>query len=179
MSEFNGLGLHLGNLSRLSKAQSRSISAENPTGEKGKGAMVEPDPRGPARELGVGWKCCPCKPNLEPGETLVLADITGPGAIQSMWLVGNVTRDSILRIYWDGQEQPSVETPVCDFFAVPWIKFDEFGNKGPLVLVNSLPVCVNPNRAMNCFWEMPFRQKCRITFENNHPTDPSVCYLPD
>ena len=49
---FNGMGLHLGNLSRLSEAESRSISPENPTGERGKGAMAIPEPTtSPAREL--------------------------------------------------------------------------------------------------------------------------------
>ena len=44
MASFNGLGMHMGNLAILSDAESRSISAENPTGEKGKGAMATPDP---------------------------------------------------------------------------------------------------------------------------------------
>ena len=44
-------------------------------------------------------------------------------------------RFSILRIYWDGQEQPSVECPVGDFFACGWGKYAQ---------VTSLPVCVNP-----------------------------------
>ena len=176
MTEFNGLGLNLGNLSRLSTAKTRSISAENPTGEKGRGGMAEPDPKGAARELGVGWKCSPCKRDIQPGETYVLADITGPGAIQSMWFGGKVNRDSILRIYWDDQKQPSVETPMCDFFAAPWVKFDEGGSRGPLILVNSIPVCVNPSRGMNCFWEMPFRRNCRITIQNGHPTETSTFF---
>ena len=66
MSAFNGLGLHLGNLSRVSSAKTRSISAENPTGEKGRGAQAEADPNGPARELGRGWKCSPSLP-IEAG----------------------------------------------------------------------------------------------------------------
>jgi len=176
MNEFNGLGLNLGNISRLSKAQTRSICAENPTGEKGKGAMANPEPDGPARELGQGWKCSPCKRNIKPGEIYVIADIKGQGAIQSMWFGGDVNRDTILRIYWDGQEQPSVETPMCDFFGAPWVKFDESGTKGPLVQLQSLPVCINPNRGMNCFWEMPFRHTCKITIQNNHPEKPKTLF---
>jgi hypothetical protein len=42
-SEFNGLGLNLGNLSRLSNAETRSISAENPTGAKGQGGRYLPN----------------------------------------------------------------------------------------------------------------------------------------
>ena len=44
MSEFNGFGLNLGNLSQLSDAQTRSISAENFTGEKGKGRAISTMP---------------------------------------------------------------------------------------------------------------------------------------
>ena len=59
-SEFNGLGLNLGNLYRVSKAQSRSISPENFTGEKGKAGMAtEGTGKNAARELGQGWKVSP------------------------------------------------------------------------------------------------------------------------
>ncbi len=93
-----------------------------------------------------------------------------------MWFGGTVTRDFILRIYWDGQTQPSVEVPLCDFFGAPWIKYDEGHTKGPLVRLQSLPVCVNPNRGFNCFWEMPFRQSCRVTIENRHPKSVGHCF---
>ena len=57
---FNGLGLHLGNLARLSNAETRSISAENPTGGKGQGGMAtEGTGAVAARELGPGWKVSP------------------------------------------------------------------------------------------------------------------------
>ena len=176
MNEFSGLGMNLGNLSRLSRATTRSISAENPTGEKGLGAMAEPDSAGPARELGQGWKCRPCIRNIPPGETVTLADIKGSGAIQSTWFGGYVGRDFILRIYWDGQSQASVECPLGDFFALPWVRSGEQGQKGPLVHVNSLPVCVNPNRGLNCFWEMPFRRHCLITLQNIGPSESRTCF---
>jgi len=176
MAAFNGLGMNLGNLARLSGAETRSISAENPTGGKGAGAMAEADPDGPARELGRGWKCRPCKRDVKPGETYTLADIAGPGAIQSMWFGGHVGRDFILRIYWDGQEAPSVETPLCDFFAIPWVRLTEGGSGGPLVRVNSLPVSVNPSRGLNCFWEMPFGKHCRITVTNIGPKEDRTCF---
>jgi hypothetical protein len=69
--QFNGLGRHLGNLAWLSDAETRSISAENPTGGKGMGAMADPAPDGPARELGRGWKCRPYV-SVGPGETTTL-----------------------------------------------------------------------------------------------------------
>jgi hypothetical protein len=56
-ADFNGLDLNLGNLHRTAKAQSRSISPENFTGEKGKAGMAtEGTGKNCARELGQGWK---------------------------------------------------------------------------------------------------------------------------
>jgi len=177
MTQFNGLGLHLGNLSRLSRAKTRSISAENPTGEKGRGGMAPPDPNGSARDLGLGWKCRPAVP-VEQGQTVTLADIEGPGAIQSIWFGGTVmNRDAILRIYWDGQDAPSVECPLSDFFAQPWpLQDPRRPTAGPFAPVNSLPVSVNACRGMNCFWEMPFRSRCRMTVENRSPRDSMRVY---
>jgi len=146
-------------LSLLSRARSRSISPENFNGEKGKGGMATEGAAAKwgARELGQGWKVSPCI-SIAAGQTFTLADIEGPGQIQQIWMTptGN-WRFSILRIYWDGAEHPSVECPVGDFFASGWSKF------APL---SSLAVCVNPGSAFNCYWQMPFRKRCRITFEN-------------
>jgi len=60
MSAFNGLGMGLGNLSRLSAARTRSISAENFGGEKGRGGMAtEGTGAHAAHDLGLGWKVSP------------------------------------------------------------------------------------------------------------------------
>jgi len=155
---FNGLGMGLGNLSRLSKAQTRSISPENFTGEKGKAAMSTDGPAmNAARDLGQGWKVSPYV-RVPAGETFVMADVKGEGAIQQIWLTPAGTwRFAILRIYWDGETEPSVECPVGDFFACGW---------GQYAQVSSLPVCVNPGSAFNCYWEMPFRKGFKMTIEN-------------
>ena len=145
---FNGLDMNMGNLSRLSNAQSRSISPENFTGEKGKGAMADPvrdkdvrnkaNAAGPAKDLGKGWKVNPFI-IVKPGETVTIAEIDGPGAIQQIWMTptGN-WRFSILRMYWDDEKEPSVECPVGDFFASA---FNEYAQ------LSSLAVCVNPGSA--------------------------------
>ncbi|MFZ5517269.1 MAG: glycoside hydrolase family 172 protein [Candidatus Zhuqueibacterota bacterium] len=157
-SAFNGLYMDMGNLPRLSNAQTRSISPENFTGEKGKGGMsTDGLAAKAARDLGQGWKVSPYI-HIKSHETYVLAEITGSGAIQQIWMTpsGN-WRFSIIRFYWDGETEPSVEVPVGDFFACGWGKYAH---------VNSLPVCVNPGSAFNCYWVMPFRKSCKITMEN-------------
>ncbi|NWG22656.1 MAG: DUF2961 domain-containing protein [Chloroflexi bacterium] len=158
MTGFNGLGMHLGNLAHLSKARTRSISPENVTGEKGQGGRaIDGTGASCARDLGVGWKISPSI-RIAPGETRVLADVRGSGAIQHIWMTPTGHwRHTILRIYWDDQETPSVECPVGDFFACGW---------GQYAQVSSLAVCVNPGSAFNCYWEMPYRKGYRITMTN-------------
>ncbi len=137
MTDFSGLGLHLGNLSRLSSAQTRSICPEQTSGEKGRGGMSVDGPAAhSARGLGPGWKISPFVV-IEPGATHTLADIQGMGAIQHIWmtLAQGKRRHTILRAFWDGQPHPSIECPVGDFFANGWETFAP---------VSSLAVCVNP-----------------------------------
>lgn len=168
---FNGLNLHLGNLYRLSQAESRSISPENFTGEKGKGGMAtEGTGANAARDLGQGWKVSPSI-DIEAKSTFTLAEIEGPGAIQHIWLTptGN-WRFSILRMYWDDEENPSVESPLGDFFACGW---------GQYAQISSLAVCVNPGSAFNSYWVMPFRKKCKITLENIDENKMRVYYQID
>lgn len=168
MTQFNGLGMNLGNLSKLSHAKTRSISPENFTGEKSKGGMaIEGTGAECARDLGQGWKISPSIV-IHAGETFQLADIEGPGAIQQMWMTPTgLWRFSIIRIYWDDQEYPSVECPVGDFFASGW---------GSFAQLTSLSVCVNPGSAFNCYWEMPFKKKCRITMTNIADVDMRLYY---
>jgi len=158
MTTFNGLGMNLGNLAYLAKAHTRSISPENFTGEKGKGGMaVEGLGSKAARDLGVGWKISPCV-QIQPGETFVMGEVNGSGAIQQIWMTPTGHwRYNILRIYWDGLDTPAVECPVGDFFACGWGKYWQ---------VNSLPVCVNPGFAFNSYWEMPFRKGFKVTMTN-------------
>ena len=171
MEPFNGLEMNLGNLSRLSGAGTRSISAENP--ERGEGARARwPSPSPTARRAswaGAG-SAAPTSASSSRARRTRWPRSTAPGAIQSMWLGGNVSRDFILRIYWDGQEAALGRVPALRFLRHALDRYDEQRHAGPLVPVNSLPVSVNPNRGLNCFWEMPFRGHCRITIENLHPT---------
>jgi hypothetical protein len=165
---FNGLGMHLGTLARLSSAQTRSISPENFSGAKGQGGMAtEGTGAQHARGLGRGWKISPSI-RIAPGEAREIALIEGSGAIQHIWLTPTGHwRHSILRIYWDGAERPSVECPVGDFFASGWNAYAQ---------ISSLPVCVNPRSGLNCYWEMPFQKGCRITLTNQDEKEMTLYY---
>ena len=156
---FSGIANSMSTMHRLSEAKSRSISAENPTGEPGQGGRAETGVSAScARELGVGWKINPYV-LIEPGQESVLADIHGAGAIEHIWMtIGPAAwREMILRMYWDDAPVPAVEVPAGDFFANGWNEYAP---------VNSLPICVNPARAFNCYWTMPFFKRARITMEN-------------
>jgi len=167
----HGLFPGVSSLAMLSSAKSRSITAENPTGRKGGGGRdVEGISAERAEKLGPGWKINPAV-MIQPGQTFDMADITGPGSIQHVWMTpGGHWRFLILRIYWDDQDVPSVECPVGDFFAAGW------GHYWPL---SSLAVCVNPGSALNCYWPMPFRQRCRMTLENIAAEEVVVYYQVD
>ncbi len=162
-------GKLMSGLSAMSDAVSRSVSPENFTGEKGKGGMAtEGCGASAARDLGQGWKVSPCV-SIAPGETFTLANITGQGRIRHIWIVdsSNMNRRTVIRMYWDGAEQPSVEAPLGDFFA----SADYSGwNR-----LSSLAVCVGPKRGFNCYWDMPFYSHCKITLQNIH-TEPIFVY---
>ena len=169
MSLPEGLNFGLGSLPLLSSAQTRSISAENPDGSVGGGAKAEPKPDSAAAWLGKGWKVRPCI-TLPAEGTVTLADIAGPGVIQHIWITARevVYTDAVLRMFWDGEEAPSVEVPLGDFFAC---------GHGVRTHVNSLPVAVNPVGGFNCYWPMPFVRSARITIENQgHEEVPGFFY---
>jgi D-arabinan exo alpha-(1,3)/(1,5)-arabinofuranosidase (non-reducing end) len=161
----------LDNLFVLSDSQTRSISPENFTGEKGKAGMAtEGTGKGASSELGQTWKVSPSV-RIKAHTTFTLADIKESGTIRHIWMTptGN-WRHSIIRFYWDGEEEPSVECPVGDFFAC--------GNQ-QYCQINSLAVCVNPGSAFNCYWPMPFRKSARITMENIDNKDMVLYYQVD
>jgi len=144
----------------LMDAESRSINPENPAGEKGAGGKA-------ASPLGPGRKGRPLI-DIAQGETAVLADIAGPGVISHIWITIQdktdkgvfVLRDFVLRMYWDGEDEPSVEVPLGDFFC------NGFSAK---CQVYSMPVVVAPYGGFNSFFQMPFRKSAKITIENQHP----------
>ncbi len=100
---------------------------------------------------------------IKEGQTLVLAELTGPGAITHLWnTIASQDpfsgRSLVLRIYWDGMDKPSVESPLGDFFGV---------GHGAIANFHSLPVSVSSyGRSRTCLWRMPFRKSAKITLTN-------------
>ena len=99
---------------------------------------------------------------LAPGETLALLDTPGPGEISHIW-VTIASRENfhlkkiVLRIFWDGESSPSVEAPIGDFFGL---------GLGTYFLYQSAPLAVGGDKALNCFFPMPFQKHARITVTN-------------
>lgn len=100
--------------------------------------------------------------SIAPGQTAILADIKGPAAIHHIWFTISAEafygRKLVLRIYWDGEDTPSVEVPLGDFFAV--------GHGLNRNLVSIPIVRSSEGRALNCYWYMPFRWSAHITVTN-------------
>ena len=164
-------------ITKLTNGKTRLFTAENVYGEKGKGGMadVSETPQEEtvrigqlwdgankaARDLGIKWKVRPCITLPAKSET-VLVDAEGPGRITHIWITMGADRyrDVILRMYWDGEPNPSVETPIGDFFCSSFPKAHK---------ITSIPINVNPTGGMNCYFPMPFRKSVKIVVENRFP----------
>ena len=168
----------LDSLTKISTARSRSISAENVYGEPGRGGMAEvsdtPQPEvvrigqgwgnnSCARELGQKWKVRPCI-TLAPAAVTTLMDVDGPGCIRHIWITVNEKhlRNIVFRMYWDGEEAPSVEVPLGDFFCNACLHTAQ---------IVAVPINVNPTNGMNCYFPMPFARHAKITVENLLPDE--------
>ncbi len=146
----------------VTSAESFAFSAENPTGAKGGGTA------------GVNQKPSAYR-FIQPGEVYTMADIDGPGKIEHIWVTGSVSRHLILRIYWDGQEYTSVESPLPAFFG--WAFDDNFKTtEDKYPSLNSAVMLTAPAMGCNCYWPMPFGKHCRITLENRHSEKLGIYY---
>jgi hypothetical protein len=107
---------------------------------------------------------------INPGETVEIANIKGPGVINHIWLTFNEARPNwlepngsaspseiVIRMYWDNSNEPAVESPIGDFFAAGF---------GLRTEIKSIPVIVEGGDGYNCFWTMPFRKAARISITN-------------
>ena len=147
--------------------QSRSISFENPTGAPGEGGQA-------ASRLGPCRKGAPNRP-FEPGETVDLANIEGPGTIRHIWMtISNrkpeTFRSFVIRAYWDGQEHPSIECPLGDFFGFAHGKVESYQSA-----VHSL----GRNAGMNVWLPMPFLKQAHVTLTNETERAVTIYYQID
>ncbi len=105
---------------------------------------------------------------IEPGASHTLADIHGAGCIRHIWFTvahesQNYLREVVLRIFWDGMDYPSVETPLGDFFGVGHARVASYHS---LVLSMSANQGDDQHAAMNCYFQMPFAKGARVEIEN-------------
>jgi len=144
---------------RPSGVTTRWYSFENPTGARGQGGRTNDGRKGAAfRTIG-------------PGETVVLADVTGPGVVRRIWLTvpGQVEtlRGWVMRMYWDDQNWPSVEAPLQDFFGLPFARQVPFESA----------LFSNPEgRSFNSLVAMPFRKRARLAVTNESPKEAMLFY---
>src|SRR5271169_2766566 len=110
---------------------------------------------------------------IAPGETLTLLDEAGPGLISHVWVT--IASDDplhlkalVLRMYWDEETTPSVETPIGDFFGL---------GLGDYHLYQSQPLSVGADKALNSFFPMPFQKHARITVTNEGTTKTDAFYF--
>ena len=143
----------LGNIFQLQSRKTRRISSYDRTGGNGDNIFIK------------------------EGETRTIAEIQGAGIIRHIWITiacedPMIRRNAILRMYWDGEEHPSVESPIGDFFGQGW---------GENYNYISLPLAAAPSdgRALNCYFPMPFGDGARVTVENqsDQPINAFYFYL--
>ncbi|MGV3618943.1 MAG: glycoside hydrolase family 172 protein [Fimbriimonas sp.] len=112
---------------------------------------------------------------IPTGERKTLLETDRPGCVKHIWMtVGNddtYPRKLVLRMWWDGEEHPSVEVPLGDFFGV---------GHGVRKVFNSLPLQMSPadGRGFNCWFPMPF-DAARIEIHNECDNDANVYFYID
>lgn len=102
------------------------------------------------------------KDKIKPGETRTIGDVKGPGIFKHIWMTiasnePQHLKKIILRMYWDDEKTPSVETPIGDFFGL---------GLGKYFLYESKFLSVGSQRALNCNFEMPFKKSAKVTVTN-------------
>jgi len=105
---------------------------------------------------------------IRGGETRTLAAIKGPGIVRHLWVTVNAEdewylRTALLRAYWDGEESPSIEAPLGDFFGVGHGVVSSYSCA---VLNMSANHGDTKHAAMNCYFPMPFSDGARIEIAN-------------
>src|SRR5262245_18572791 len=138
---------------------SRAVTFENPTGARCAGGAAH-----------AGRKGAPSR-RIEPGETIVLADLEGPGTIRHVWMTFPPApparmRALVLEVFYDGGDEPSISVPALDFFGLP--------HGRPAAYASAL-LSAQEGRGFNAYLPIPFRRRIRIELRNASPR-PTVLY---
>jgi len=114
---------------------------------------------------------------LEKGESKVIGDLQGPGRINHIWFTiwgddRQWMRKMLVRMYWDGEKEPSVDCPVGDFFGMGHCKVKSFQT-----LPMNMSAADEWHTAMNCWWHMPFREHAKIEIVNQCDSERQGIYF--
>lgn len=142
---------------------SRAATFENPTGARGAGGTAH-----------GGRKGAPNR-TLQPGESVVLADLEGPGVIRHIWVTipqmrPERMRSQVLEVRYDGREEPSVAAPLLDFFGLP---------HGRPAAYSSAVLTAQEGRGFNSYLPMPFRERVHLTYTNHADREVTLYYQVD
>lgn len=113
--------------------------------------------------------------DIEPGQRRVFAAIDGPGCIRHIWMTMLFADDwnlrrVVLRVYWDGCPEPSVECPIGDFFGLGHAMRKDFHTA-------VLSMSPQDGRGFNSFWPMPFARSARLEIDNREGTEAFPFYF--
>ncbi|HTO51948.1 MAG TPA: glycoside hydrolase family 172 protein [Myxococcota bacterium] len=141
------------------RLDSRAVSFENPTGARGAGGQTQ-----------GGRKGAPSR-RVEPGETVQLADLEGPGTIRHVWMTFPPARPERMRalsleVRYDGESRPSISVPALDFFGLP---------HGRPAAYSSALMSAQEGRGFNSYLPLPFRRRIQIAL-TNHSERPTLLY---
>src|SRR5579859_1964069 len=108
------------------------------------------------------------------GQTVTLAELSGAGVVKHIWITISSPdplhrRNLVLRAYWDGQDHPSLESPIGDFFGQGWGMKYNFSSL-------SLADAPKEGNALVCYFPMPYAEGARITVENQGEADVDALY---
>jgi hypothetical protein len=109
--------------------------------------------------------------SIKAGATREVFAATGAGVVTHIWFT--ISADSlhlkelVLRAYWDGNDKPSIEAPIGDFFGL---------NLGDYVVYESRYLACSPGQSVNCYFAMPYRAGARITVTNDGARDVGAFY---
>lgn len=145
-SLLNSLGTHLGGLPYLRQGRARQASSYDRLG--GNRDFI----------------------TLEPGESATLMEAHGAGTIARIWVTTqdwadpnrfkvmreHILRKLLFRAYWDGEENPSVDTPLGDFFGAGFGEYQEY---------HALTMGMSSG-GFYCYFPMPYSNGCRIEITN-------------